>query len=68
MRTVQQQQQQWKPHNLSQQQHPSTLITRNVQPLLSLGQALNSMGMSQQPYSFNQIGQLQSRGYDFRLI
>ena len=57
------QQHQWPPQQLS-----STLITRNVQPLLSLGQALNSMGMSpnqmqqqqQHPYSFNQFVQLTS--------
>nr|CAD2127478.1 unnamed protein product [Meloidogyne enterolobii] len=61
-----QQQQQWTQlHSLSQQhQHSSSssaLITRNVQPLLSLSQALNSSGQQHPPYSFNQfVQQLQA--------
>ncbi|CAK5090349.1 unnamed protein product [Meloidogyne enterolobii] len=59
-----QQQQQWTPlHSLSQQQQHSSsaLITRNVQPLLSLSQALNSSGQQHPPYSFNQfVQQLQA--------
>lgn len=65
-----QQQQQWPLHSLShqQQQHSS------IQPLLSLGQALNSMGMSQYPHSFSQFTQqlqagstnnMQNRGKGF---
>ncbi|CAK5090561.1 unnamed protein product [Meloidogyne enterolobii] len=62
---IQQQQQQWTPlHSLSQQQQHSSsaLITRNVQPLLSLSQALNSSsGQQHPPYSFNQfVQQLQA--------
>jgi len=52
-------------HSLSQQQQHSSsssaLITRNVQPLLSLSQALNSSGQQHPPYSFNQfVQQLQA--------
>uniref|UniRef100_A0A915LLM0 HTH La-type RNA-binding domain-containing protein n=1 Tax=Meloidogyne javanica TaxID=6303 RepID=A0A915LLM0_MELJA len=63
---IQQQQQQWTPlHSLSQQQQHSSsssaLITRNVQPLLSLSQVLNSSGQQHPPYSFNQfVQQLQA--------